>query len=84
MNAVHLAGPAVQIYDRVIQRCMVCGYKLIDADVVCQVHDADIGTWVHGALVEISGDDPIRYKLAGHFGDALPADFCLPLVERGE
>lgn len=30
MSVTHLTGPVIRVYDRIIQRCAVCGEKLCD------------------------------------------------------
>ncbi len=75
-TTTHVAGPAVEIRRRKIQRCAVCGAKLGDSA------DKDLQAfWSEGELVRESysflrsvADEYISSK-------KVPADFCLALVE---
>ena len=87
---VHLAANPIVIGDRVIQRCFVCGLKLVDsAGMMCAQNEkgecAPIGTWEVGALVAVSGTCPTMFTLVRvterpQF-DAPWEDCCLGLVE---
>jgi hypothetical protein len=85
-SVTHIAGPALTICGgRVIQRCSLCGEKLID-----NRHEASpIGpddmpdkrpTWEVGRLVRFSGTNPQSQVLLEDT-DKLPDDSCLDLVE---
>ena len=95
-TVTHVAERAIDIHGRVIQRCCVCGQKLIDALVKNQPADGrgkpkPIFTWAPGDLVRLAIDGPQTKEepakppvLAGHFNtDALPPDFCIDMVEQG-
>lgn len=95
-SATHVAERAIDIHGRVIQRCCVCGQKLIDQLVRDQPVDGrgkpkPIFTWTPGDLVHIplDGDQTSatrtgKHVLAGHMNtDALPADFCIDMAEQG-
>lgn len=76
-SSVHLAGNTVIFgRDRMIQRCLVCGYKLIDITAsrtcIADVKNADgsepdntIRGWPIGALVRVSGTFPIESSFVG-------------------
>ena len=84
MAVTHAAGPAVNVGGRVIQRCAVCGLKLLDSKntagpVGPNGEPPEFPLWAEAALVEIDGN---RQSLTGTFGeDPTPADFCIDLVE---
>lgn len=86
---VHIAGNAICVEGRVIQRCMLCGHKLRDTLGEMVPADPDgkvpyfVG-WEVGALVRI---DPARHceelveeTESPHF-DEQWEDCCLSLVE---
>lgn len=85
-STTHIAGPAVCIGDRVIQRCVVCGEKLVDnlgqeSPVKPDGSAPDVATWTDGAMVRIA---PGRQTLVGDWvaEPRAPSDFCLALVEE--
>ena len=87
---VNLAANPIVIGDRVIQRCFVCGLKLVDnlgvaAPIGPNGELPTIGTWEVGALVAVSGSFPVMFELVRvterpQF-DAPWEDCCLGLVE---
>lgn len=89
MSVVHLAGNHVCIGGRVIQRCLVCGYKLIDVDASrCMVastkpEDLTIKSFGVGHLIEVDGNhsSDIGNTLDPHF-DQPWDNCCLELVEE--
>lgn len=88
MNTVtHVAGPAVIVSGRGIQRCCVCGEKLIDTkhQMVPLNEDGSPGLascWADGAMVQFDGSNPRRESHVGQFGvNRLPADSCIVLIE---
>ena len=61
MKTLHLAGNVVYIKGRAIQRCLICGYKLIDSKNCAMPVDEDgtvpeFPTWEVGSLVEVEGN----------------------------
>jgi hypothetical protein len=84
-TVTHIAGPAITACGRTIQRCSLCGEKLVD-DKNCAMPlredgTADsIGTWEVGRLVQVEGGNPTRYSLLPDT-DKLPEDSCLALLE---
>lgn len=84
MSVTHLAGPVVGIKGRIIQRCPVCGEKLLDSLNAAMPLNPDgsvpeFPTWDEGSLVEVEGN---RSSVIGEFiSDSLPNNFCLVLVE---
>ena len=87
-TVTHVAGPAITACGRVIQRCSICGEKLVDSKgcampVSTSGHMVGkIGTWEVGRLVQTSvGENPRRYILLPD-SDKLPEDSCLDLLEE--
>lgn len=87
-TVTHMAGPPVGIGGRVIQRCLVCGEKLLDSLNTAAPLNPDgtppvFPTWDEGALVRIEPGNPARHSVVGSFMTTipLPADFCWELVE---
>lgn len=84
VSVTHIAGLVIEIGPRVIQRCGVCGEKLVDnKDVAMPVREDGsvdkIATWCVGGLVRREGH---RWHAIAHVnGEDLPADNCLDLVE---
>jgi hypothetical protein len=82
MSVTHIAGVHVNVDGRVIQRCALCGEKLIDS-----AHSLNIGftdasgypVFQAGTLVR-QRDDGI-WEYAKPQAHSLPNDNCLPLVE---
>lgn len=94
MPTVHLAGNEVRIGTRVIQRCLVCGYKLVDTDLsrVAVISAGDgsrdnvVSVWGVGHLIEVCEGNPTRLVDIGTTDEPVfPAahwpDSCLDLVE---
>ena len=80
MALTHMAGVAVQIGDRVIQRCAICGEKLIDAHPSLHdflektgLIDIKLATWDTGALITIKDKTQVRVNT--------PDNLCIVLVE---
>ena len=80
MSLTHVAAPAIQIGDRVIQRCAICGEKLIDArpsmhDFLQKAGliDIKLATWDAGAYVRIHNNSQVRVNV--------PDNLCIVLVE---
>lgn len=84
-TVTHIAGNVINACGRTIQRCSLCGEKLVD-DKNCAMPlredgTADsIGTWEVGRLVQVTIGNPKRYLLLDDT-DKLPDDSCLELVE---
>lgn len=85
MSVTHVAGPVVKIGDRCVQRCALCGEKLLDNLNVVAPLNADgtppaFAVWGGRRLVCYDGN---RSTDVGDFMERkiLPPDFCLPLVE---
>lgn len=88
-TTVHLAGNRVCIEGRVIQRCLVCGYKLVDSKGMVTPDDDDRGvpTWEIGHLISVSGGDGVTgYSDIGDthqpFFEATWQDCCINLIEE--
>lgn len=77
------------IGQRTIQRCALCGEKLLDnknaaAPIGPNGEPPDFPVWGERALVTVTEGNPTEYILAGDFVavEKLPEDFCLALVEE--
>lgn len=96
-STTHVAGPWVgfKAEDRLIQRCMVCGEKLIDLKPSCthvavppenqdeKSIERYIPTFSPGRMIQVSEGNPKQFLDVGDFKvDPLPDDFCLALVEE--
>jgi hypothetical protein len=85
-TVTHIAGPAITACGRVVQRCSLCGEKLVDSKGCAMPIQEDgtpdtIGTWEVGRLVQVSVDcNPTSYVLLPDT-DRLPDDSCLELIE---
>lgn len=86
-TVTHLAAPHVTVSGRTVQRCCVCGEKLLDSRGVSAPLGPDgkvpeYPVWRTGSYVRITAGNPRSESLEGHWDtDELPGDFCLPLVE---
>jgi hypothetical protein len=81
MSITHIAGGAITVSGRTIQRCSLCGEILVDSRGCAVPQNPDgtfpeIGTWQPGRLVRVSGGNPTRYELLDDT-DKLPEDSCL-------
>ena len=90
MGIVHLAGNAVCLDGRIIQRCLICGEKLAD-NLNCAMpvepdgSDPVFPTWGIGAWVEIEGNRSImvgKSERPEMSASEIPDGCCLELVER--
>jgi hypothetical protein len=91
-TVTHIAGPALRFYlngekrmPRIIQRCSVCGEKLVDnirTSVPLDEHGraTEIGTWEVGVFVQVTAGNPTQYTTLPDT-DKIPDDSCLELVE---
>lgn len=79
-SVTHVAGPAHVLCGRLVQRCSVCGEKLLDS-YKDEVTDARrYGAFAVGVLVRVRE----KARTSGGMlsdADRLPVDFCLSLVE---
>lgn len=85
---VHLAGGIVEVGTRVIQRCQICGYALINDDLSrmavpegCSPPDA--GGWAVGAFVRVTKEGTCTQStlVARPTDGKLPPGSCISLVE---
>lgn len=80
----HLAGQAVIVAEgRTIQRCLICGQKLIDSGMVTVILTDRINpqpTWDPGTWVRFDKNKAV--KIASVEDGCMPLDNCLPLVEQ--
>lgn len=92
MSVTHVAGPVIVVKgryapdnERIIQRCVVCGEKLIDTEGQMAPDKPDgtppdgPGVWAEQALVQIDGNRHLN--VGTYIDDDDPEDFCLALVE---
>jgi hypothetical protein len=80
MSVTHIAGAVICTQGRTIQRCSLCGEKLVDskgAMVETKYAGEPFPTWIMGRLVQIDG---AVWTLLPET-DKLPDDSCLELVE---
>lgn len=83
MSVTHIAAPFVIIRGRVIQRCAVCGEKLVDTKGTAMPLRPDgtpdkMPTWGPFELVQVEGN---RQSVIRCVDDKYPADGCIELVE---
>jgi hypothetical protein len=80
-TVTHIAGPAIHAGGRVVQRCSLCGEKLVDSKNTASPDGGSIGTWQVGRLVQVTvGQNPTRSLLLDDT-DQLPPDSCIELLE---
>jgi hypothetical protein len=77
----HIAGPALNVCGRTVQRCSLCGAKLCDSEGTAAPLNPDgsapgFPTWPVGRLVQVETGNPTRYSLLPDT-DKLPDDSCL-------
>jgi hypothetical protein len=92
-TTTHVAGPVIIVpdhrskTDRMIQRCVVCGHKLVDSlgQMVVVSEGEEVGSACHFGerrYIRITEGNPQRLEDVGCFiHDDQPQDFCLSLVE---
>lgn len=76
----HIAGPPITACGRLIQRCSLCGEKLVDSKNTASPDGRGPGTWQVGRLVQVTEGNPQRWTLLDDT-EKLPDDSCLELVE---
>lgn len=87
MNSTsHLAGAAITVEGRLIQRCAICGDKLIDSKncfIAATTRENDtFSSWKPGMFVRVTTGNPQQWELLEDSGDGkLPDDSCIDLVE---
>jgi hypothetical protein len=67
-SITHIAGPSITVCGRTIQRCLVCGAKLVDSKGVMMPLKPDgtpdsIGTWPPGRQVRVTIGNPTAFVL---------------------
>lgn len=77
----HIAGIRMEVCDRVVQRCSLCGAKLCDSEGSAMLVREDgttpeFPTWPVGRLVQVTAGNPTRYSLLPDT-NKLPDDSCL-------
>lgn len=83
-SVTHLAGIDINVGDRVIQRCSICGAMMLDskgamAPVGPNGEPTTFPVWERGRLIEYSGEFPERQLMLPDT-DKLPDNSCLYLV----
>jgi hypothetical protein len=93
MVKTHIAGPSITVSGRVIQRCMVCGLKLVDSLGMVGPIEPDgsapvVATWRVDDVIEVYDGNPIQYVLLGHGSDEsfeyskkVPPNLCIDMIE---
>lgn len=84
-SVTHIAAPHVIANGRTIQRCALCGEKLVDDKGAAMPLRPDgspdsVGTWEAFRLVRVTAGNPQHWELLDE-SDRLPEDSCLALVE---
>jgi hypothetical protein len=85
----HLAGVPIVIGERTIQRCFICGFKLVDTDdpvvnVVIDEGEAKFYTWEPGSWVRVNQQSALLLRTNDSLyfkKEELPDNPCLSLVE---
>jgi hypothetical protein len=83
-TVTHLAGPAITVGSRVIQRCCICGAKLCDSENCAMPLEPDgsipeFPTWEKGRLIQVEEGNPTRYSVLPDM-EKLPEDSCIDMV----
>ena len=94
--SVHLVGNHIKIGSRVIQRCLVCGFKLVDIDTAITTVVFDAGdsaehlriTFEPLSLIEVTEtEDYTEFSILDVDATAVFSDpwenSCITLVEEG-
>jgi hypothetical protein len=88
MRTVHLASFSVEVSGRIIQRCAICGAKLVDSLNTATCDGKPISTWAPHALVAVEGEQPQHWFILdaedseSGKGSKIPEGFCIDLVEE--
>lgn len=93
LDTAHIAGPSFVMRDRLIQRCIICGHRLLDysgidlIDGYPHLNGERLHTWVPGAQVLLrEGCDCFECQtFVGMFPEdsqAVAHLLCLDLVEE--
>lgn len=79
-SITHVAGLMVAYEGRFIQRCALCGFKLIDTTEIAQPVEADgtVTMWIPGRMVRV--EDEGHATVLPELSPA-PDDYCIWLVE---
>ncbi len=89
MTTLHLAGTPVNVEGRWIQRCLICGEKLIDSndqaniEVMLEGNEASIHFFPVGGIIKIRPYSQVCIEITEvpHFDNA-PKGLCIDLVEE--
>jgi len=85
MNSiVHMAGPVIHLNGRAIQRCPICGYKLVDTKGMMTVLDgegnAEVKMWIPGQAIEVTEGFPTEFRILPEI-TVWPENNCFVLCE---
>lgn len=87
-STTHIAAPKVTIGSRILQRCLVCGFKLCDNINVAMPLEPDgsvpkFPTFPEWELIRCTEGNPTHWEVLPHKnGEHLPKDACInSLVE---
>ena len=89
---VHLAGTPIGLDGRVIQRCLICGFKLCDSEGSAAPPEPDgsvpvFPTWEPADWIEVIEGNPTEFSVFGqsehpqHDASEIPDGCCIDLVE---
>jgi hypothetical protein len=79
MATVHLAGPVIRLKDRAIQRCVICGSKLVDG------FFGHVQMFPNEGLVEVSDASGLTISyIPENDGthEIWPENICFDLIEE--
>lgn len=88
-GVIHLAGPVFQLDNRILQRCLICGQKLLDSQehqLEAVVFGSTVGvfTYTSGSWVEVrENSSSVVGTLFGSLlvsGD-IPDNSCVGMIE---
>ena len=83
MNTItHFVGPRMDVCGRIIQRCSVCGAKLMDSEGVMMLANPDgtpgrFATWPEGQIIRTTLGNPSHTLLVLDDDCRLPEDACV-------
>lgn len=88
-GTIHLSGPVLQIDNRILQRCLICGQKLLDSEehkLEAVVLGSTVGvfTYTAGSWVEVRENS--SSVVGTQFGSvlasgAMPDNSCVGMIE---
>lgn len=86
---VHLAGPVVQLDHRIIQRCLICGQKVLDSQehkLEAFVMGSNVGVFTYAINSWVEVRENSSSVVGNSFGNAfrvcdLPSNSCIGMIE---